>query len=506
MKILSAQDIRTIEQETILKQQLPEAALMERAGRMLYNELQRVFGECACKAEILCGFGNNGGDGLVLARLLQQAGHEVTVYLLEHPTYSQDNLINQKRLEACAVPIIKINKASTLHFTEKSIVIDALFGYGLSRLLDESWAALFGQINATSNRVFAIDIPSGLRADEPTPPDALVIRADRTYTLATVKLPLLLPMYGPLTGDFVILDIGLDADALAEIPTNRLYSTSVAIKKIVKPLTKFSHKGTFGHALIAGGSYGSIGAIVLASRAAFKTGCGLVTSYVPRCGYQIVQTALPEALVKTDPAEQLITTYSMDTAAYKALAIGMGMGTAEASQQALYQLLSDLQEKEQAPKLLLDADALNILSLHQSWLSMLPKCSILTPHPKELQRLIGSWENDFEKLEKTSEWANRYQQIVVIKGANTAIVLPNGEIHFNSTGNPGMATAGAGDVLSGVIASLLAQDYSAADAAILGVYLHGLAGDCAANNIHQKSITATDIIEHLTDAWQHLLP
>ncbi|WDF70162.1 NAD(P)H-hydrate dehydratase [Sphingobacterium oryzagri] len=506
MKILSAAALRTLEKETVVRQQLPQAALMERAGRMLYNELQKVFGECACKAEILCGFGNNGGDGLVLARLLQQAGHEVTVYLLEHTTYSTENLLNQERLATCGVPIIKINKESKLHFSEKSIVLDALFGYGLSRVLDHSWAPLIRQINATNNRVFAIDIPSGLLADVPTPPDAPLIKANRTYTLATIKLALLLPAYGAFTGDFVVLDIGLDQEILHSLPENKRYSTSADIKKIVKPLEKFSHKGTFGHALVAGGSYGSIGAIVLASRAALKTGCGLVTSYVPRCGYQILQTALPEALVKTDATEEIITNFDLASLQGKALAVGMGMGTADESQQALCKLLKDLQKKEQTPKLLFDADALNILALQQAWLTMLPPYSILTPHPKELQRLIGAWQDDFEKLQKASDWANRYQQIVVIKGANTAIVLPDGKIHFNATGNPGMATAGAGDVLSGIIISLLAQAYSPADAAILGVYLHGLAGDCAAKKIHPKSMTATDIIDHLSDAWQYILP
>ncbi len=506
MKILSAQDIRTLEQETEIRQQLPAAALMERAGRVLFGELQNVFGECKCKAEILCGFGNNGGDGLVLGRLLHEAGHEVTVYLLEHHSYSRDNLLNQERLLLSGVNLIYINKETELHLSGESIVLDALFGYGLSRLLDESWAPLIAQINAARNPVFAIDIPSGLLSDRHTPEKAIVIRAERTYTLAFVKLALLLPGYGQLTGDFVLLDIGLDQDALSKINAKHHYTTLADVKKIVRPLDKFSHKGTFGHTLLAGGSYGSIGAVLLASRAALKTGCGLVTSYIPRCGYQIVQTAMPEALVKTDPAEQIITTYPTDITPYKALAIGMGMGIAKESQLAFCQLLKNFQKQDLSSKLLFDADALNILSIHNEWLDLLPQHSVLTPHPKELQRLIGNWQDDFEKLEKTCDWANRYQQVVVIKGANTAVVLPDGHVYFNSTGNPGMATAGAGDVLSGVIASFLAQGYSATDAAILGVYLHGLAGDCAAKNIHQKSVTATDIIEHLTDAWQHLAP
>ncbi|KGE13341.1 bifunctional ADP-dependent NAD(P)H-hydrate dehydratase/NAD(P)H-hydrate epimerase [Sphingobacterium deserti] len=505
MKILSAQDIRSLEQQTEIKQQLSEAALMERAGRLLFGELQNVFGECRCKAEILCGFGNNGGDGLVLGRLLHEAGHEVTIYLVEHDHYSNDNLINQKRLRESGVEIVNINKDSILAFSEKSIILDALFGYGLSRLLDESWTPLIQQINSANNRIFAIDIPSGLLADEHTPPDAPVVKAERTYTLAFVKLALLLPAYGAFVGDFVLLDIGLDQDALHEIDTKNYYSTLDDVKKMAKPLGKFSHKGTFGHAVIAGGSYGSIGAVVLASRAALKTGCGLVSSYVPQCGYQIMQSTVPEALVKTDSADRVISNFAPELLQARSIAVGMGLGRAQQSQEALHQFLKDLDKLDHPPKLLLDADALNILSLHKEWLNLLPSFSILTPHPKELQRLIGEWENDFDKLQKASAWSAKYQQILVIKGANTVIIFPDGQLHFNSTGNPGMATAGAGDVLSGIIGSLLAQGYAPKDAAILGVFLHGLAGDCAAKTIHQKSITASDLIEHLSDAWRYLL-
>jgi len=506
MKILSAQDIRSLEQQTVITQHLSQSALMERAGRMLFGELQNVFGECRCKAEILCGFGNNGGDGLVLGRLLHEAGHDVRVYLLDHHSYSGDNLINQERLRESGMEISMINKDSKLNFSGGSVLLDALFGYGLSRLLDDSWAPLIEQINGAENRVFAIDIPSGLLADQHTPADVPVVRAERTYTIGFVKLALLLPAYEALAGDFVLLDIGLDQDALVEIDTKNYYSTLDDVKKMVKPLDKFSHKGTFGHVVIAGGSYGSIGAVVLASRAALKSGCGLVSSYVPQCGYQIVQSNVPEALVKTDSADRVISRFAPELLKAKSVAVGMGMGTAQESQEALHQFLKDLDKLDHPPKLLLDADALNILSLHKEWLNLLPPYSILTPHPKELQRLLGDWETDFDKLQKASAWSAKYQQILIIKGANTVIIFPDGQLHFNSTGNPGMATAGAGDVLSGVIGSLLAQSYAPKEAAILGVFLHGLAGDCAAKTIHQKSITASDLIEHLSDAWRYLLP
>ncbi|GHE30910.1 NAD(P)H-hydrate dehydratase [Sphingobacterium griseoflavum] len=506
MKILSTQQILDIEEQTKLQEQLPEAALMERAGRLLFGALQQVFGECRCKAEILCGFGNNGGDGLVLGRLLHKAGHAVKIYLLQHSSYSSENLLNQQRLVQAGIDIIAIDKHSGLAFEKGSIIIDALFGHGLSRLLDESWRMLIQQINAVDNPVFAIDVPSGLLADKHTPTDAIVVEANQTYTLGFVKVPLLLPSYGRFTGDFMLLDMGFDQRIIAEKETSAHYTTSIDVKKLVRPLAKFSHKGTFGHAVVAGGRYGSIGATVLAGRAAMKSGCGLVTCYVPQCGYQIIQSTVPEALAKTDPNERSISTFTKEALQGESLSVGMGMGTAEESRKALFQLLKDLEKLADPPKLLLDADALNILSSQQDWLHMLPPFSILTPHPKELERLIGKWQHDFDKLQKALEWTATYQQILIVKGANTVIIFPDGQLHFNSTGNPGMATGGAGDVLSGIIGSLLAQRYAPHDAAILGVYLHGLAADCAAKAVHQKSMTATDIIDHLSAAWFYLLP
>lgn len=504
MKILSVTDIYKWEQATMASQNLAPAELMERAADALFHAIQQYIGERQASFVILCGFGNNGGDGLAVGRMLYNAGHTVKIYLLAQTSYSAENQINQQRLHEIDIPIFPISTESQLEFPEKSILIDALFGYGLSRQLDENWRGLIDQINEASNPILSVDIPSGLFADKPTPIEAPIIQANTTYTFACPKLSLLFPKYAAFTGNFQVLDIGLDKSILNTLSTTYQYIQKEDIQLLAHPLQKFSHKGTYGHTYIIGGRYGSIGAIILASKAALKTGCGLVTAYIPACGYSILQSAFPEAQVQTDPLETHISMFPEQLTAYNAIGIGMGMGTHQDTESALRQLFERFKLMSETPALLFDADAINILSKNPDWHALIPSNSILTPHPKELERLIGPWIDDFEKIEKVRVWSRHYQQIVVIKGANSAVVLPDGTVHFNSTGNPGMATGGSGDVLSGIVTSLLAQRYAPAEAALLGVYLHGVAGDIAAISIHEKSITATDIIAHLSGAWQLL--
>lgn len=504
MKILSTADIYKWEQATMKSQNLAPAELMERAADVLFHAIQQYIGERQASFVILCGFGNNGGDGLAVGRMLHTAGHIVKIYLLTHTSYSTENQINQERLYKMEIPISPLTPESFLEFPEKSILIDALFGYGLSRQLDDTWKVLIDQINTSSNPVLSVDIPSGLFADKPTPIEAPIIQADMTYTFACPKLSLLFPKYAVFTGDFQVVDIGLDKNILDTLSTPYTYTQKEDIQVLVHPLKKFSHKGTYGHTYIIGGRYGSIGAIILASKAALKTGCGLVTAYIPACGYSILQSAFPEAQVQTAPLETHISMFPGQITDYDAIGMGMGMGTHPDTESALHQLFEEFKLTSEIPPLLFDADAINMLAKNPDWHMLIPSNSILTPHPKELERLIGSWADDFEKIERVRDWSRLYQQIVVVKGANSAIVLPDGTVHFNATGNPGMATAGSGDVLSGIITSLLAQRYAPADAALLGVYLHGLAGDLAAMSIHEKSIVATDIINHLSGAWQLL--
>lgn len=492
MNILSAQQLKEADARTLAIQQISSWQLMERAAGALFESLKADMDIYRTHFTILCGPGNNGGDGLALARLLFSAGSQVQVCLLRASSYSPDNLENQKRLGD--LPVTIFDRDSHLRFLENTVIIDALYGYGLNRPLDPGWASLADQVNTSGRRVMAVDMPSGLLADAPTGPQAPVIKAQMVYTFHGPKKALLLPENAARAENFRVIDIGLDdpSSALEQ------YITAATVKALLRTPSRFSHKGTFGHALIAGGSYGKTGAVILAAGAALKTGCGLVTAYVPRCGYMPLQTSLPEAMVLTDPREEYLSVFPEGLTRFSALGVGIGMGTAAETEAALGKLL------ETAPPLVLDADALNILSCNPKLLSRLPAGTILTPHPKELERITGPWSDDFEKLEKVRELAHRLNVLVVIKGANSALVFPDGQIRYNSTGNYGMAKGGSGDVLTGMLTSLLAQGYPPHEAAITGVFLHGLAGDCAAAEIGPRGMTAMDLIRAIPQAWRQL--
>ncbi|MFD2598625.1 NAD(P)H-hydrate dehydratase [Sphingobacterium corticis] len=504
MKILSASDVHTVDRATIERQGIRSIDLMERAAQRLFEQTQLDFPNEKTTFVIFCGNGNNGGDGLALGRLLYQAGRSVRILLQNSEEYSADNLENQQRLHNMAVKVEAIS--NEILFSDVDIIVDCLFGIGLSRPLNQDWHVLISAINATKNTVIAVDIPSGLYADQTSDFTAPIIQADWTYTFHCPKLALLQPENGKYVGSFQVLDIGLSESALQEIESRHQFITKKSVQQLVSMPSRFAHKGTFGHALISGGSYGKIGAVHLSAKAALKSGCGMITIHSPACAYPILQTNFPEAMLTTDETFEHLSAFPTAINPYKAIGFGMGMSQHEKTKSALFEFLRNLSHSSTHANLVLDADALNILSQHPEYLFLLPKEAILTPHPKELERIIGSWQNDWEKLAKARAFAQKHQVIVLIKGANTAVVLPDGEIHFNSTGNWGMATAGSGDVLAGIITSLLAQSFLPKNAAILGVYLHGLAADCASRHIHPKSIIASDIISGISDAWEDILP
>ncbi|WP_140936688.1 NAD(P)H-hydrate dehydratase [Sphingobacterium lumbrici] len=506
MKVLSATQMRQMDTLTLQTEGIASIDLMERASQALFAQLKKDFDLVNTPIVIFCGPGNNGGDGLALARLLHDAGYHAFIYLLTHHNYSSDNIINQKRLLNKGIPFEKIDLTSVINISASVLIIDAFFGYGTSKPLSSEWGKIIDHINSQSNTIVAIDVPSGLISDAHIGQHNPIIKADYTYTFQSPKLCLLLPENAPYTGEVIVLDIALDQLALKELDTQYYYTLLEDITGVIPKFNRFAHKGTFGHAFIAGGSFGKIGAIVLSCKAALKTGCGLVSSYIPTCGYTILQSSFPEAMTITDKDTNSLSTVPEYLLSYSSIAIGMGMGTDKKAQQSLFLLLRKLSKQKNTTPLIVDADALNILAMHQEWLNLLPLFSILTPHPKELERLIGSWEHDLEKLQKVLTFSNTYKVITIIKGANTAVVFPNGEIHFNSTGNWGMATAGSGDVLSGMLASLLAQRFSPQDAARVGVFLHGLASDLAIRTIHPKSLIASDIIEHISSAWNIVAP
>lgn len=509
MKILSADQIKTLDQETIRRQGITSLALMERAAQAVVARLKTQYAVWEGRFVVLCGAGNNGGDGLAIARMLYLEGHEVAVYVLKQARYSADNLANQKRWVEKGKDVHFFSPMDRIDLLPDDMVIDALFGVGLSRPLEQEWNAFFGLISDRVAEVVSIDVPSGLFCDRPNDEGTPVMRADVTYTFQAPKLSLLQPDNALYSGEIFCLDIGLDTEAMDMMDSPFYYTTLIDCQTFVPKVNRFAHKGTFGHVLVLGGSYGKIGAVVLCSKAALRAGCGLVSVYTPACGYSVVQSAFPEAMVLPCGDERVLSGFPTDLSAYQAFAVGPGLGTASSTTQGFREFIKglragSLQEAERKRCVVLDADALNMLSADPSLLEHIPEKTILTPHPKELSRLIGHWTNDFEKLEKVRGFAQRLQAIVIVKGANTAVVFPNGEVHFNSTGNPGMATGGAGDVLTGIIASLAAQGFTPEHAAVLGVFLHGRAGDLAADALGTRGMIAGDIVAFLQPAWKEM--
>lgn len=499
MKILTAEQIRAWDQFTMEHEPISSIDLMERAASKCFDWLEENDWLIYPYA-IFCGKGNNGGDGLAIARMLAGKGCTISVYILEFGHKgTEDFQINLARLHQLPSVAIHFIQDET-HFPElekRTIIIDALFGSGLTRPLDGITAQLVEHINKSECVVIAIDIPSGMAVDRSSK-DHTIIKANYTLSFQCYKQAFVVAENSAFTGEVVILDIGLSTDYLPSVEAKFEFVDDLLIHSIYKPRNKFAHKGNFGHSLIIAGSYGKMGAAVLSSKACLRTGAGLLTCFIPKCGYEIMQTSLPEAMVMTDINSSMITKIDEDVLKYDSIGIGPGLGTASETRAAIKELLS-LYKKP----LVIDADALNGLALEKN-IPSLPPGSVLTPHPKEFDRLFGESKNDFERIDQALMNAKLLNCLIVVKGHHSFIACPGGKGYFNSTGNAGMATAGSGDVLTGMITALLAQGYSSEQAAILGVYLHGSAGDIAAKQLSQEAMIAGDIIENIGDAFKLL--
>jgi hydroxyethylthiazole kinase-like uncharacterized protein yjeF len=506
MKILKADQIRSWDQYTIEHEPIASIDLMERAATKCFEWLDKN-GWFVQSFAIFCGKGNNGGDGLAIARMLADRGCKVSVYILEFGHKGTDDFqTNLARLhQSPAVDIHFIQEESNFHpLSHETVIIDALFGSGLTRPLEGFTARLVDHINNSGCSVIAIDVPSGMSVDQSSKarlPDGQgnkIVKAHYTLSFQCYKLAFLVAENASFIGDVVILDIGLLPEFLLSLEADLELIDKAIIRSIYKPRNRFAHKGNFGHAMIIAGSYGKIGAAVLAAKACLRSGVGLLTCFVPKCGYDILQTAVSEAMVITDANSSIITKIDEDVLKYDSIGIGPGLGIASETRAAVKELISTYKKP-----MVLDADALNGLSREKT-LPSLPPGSILTPHPKEFERLFGECKNDFERIEKTLNNAKRLNCLIVLKGHHTFIACPNGKGYFNSTGNAGMATAGSGDVLTGMITSLLAQDHNSEDASILAVYLHGLAGDIAAKEFSKEAMIAGDIIDSIGKAFKQL--
>lgn len=500
IKILSAAQIREADAYTIQHEPVSSINLMERAAEKCTEWiLQNI--EPGIHFNIFCGTGNNGGDGLAIARMLVHNGKQVNVYVISSSKESVDFTTNKQKLIDDGNTLIELKEKSDLPVINRDeIIIDAIFGSGLNKEITGVAADCIEMITRSEAMVISIDMPSGLRADESLfNIKSPVVQADVTLTFQLPKLSFMYPMTGKYVEDFVLLDIGLHPDYINKAKTNFYFITKNDVAQLIKPGKKFDHKGTYGHALIIAGSYGKMGAAILASKSCLRTGAGLVTVHAPKCGVDILQTAFAEAMVVVDE-EELFITQIQNADKYNAIGIGPGIGTDEKTAVMLKKLIQDYR----AP-IVFDADAINILAENKTWLSFLAPGCIFTPHPKEFERLVGKSTDDFERQQMQFEFSKKYQCYVLLKGHYSALTTPDGNCYFNSTGNAGMATAGAGDVLTGIITSLVAQGYSSKHACIIGMYLHGLAGDNAAKEKGEHSLIASDVIEHLSDAYLALI-
>ncbi len=500
MKILDDNQIRAADRVTIQSKNISSLVLMEHAAGQCFNWIIAHI-NISHTIHVFCGKGNNGGDGLVIARKLCEYGYKnIQVYLIHFKQEgSPEFKANLKRLIDLELLIRDINSEDD-HFDLKpnDLVIDAIFGTGLQRPVQGLARYVIQSINEAHAKVVAVDLPSGLFCSKHNQIADSIIQAEHSLTFQVPKLCMFLPQNKNHSKNWHILDIGLDQDFIDEIHSQYFMTDLNLVKKIYRKREKFSHKGNFGHSLIIGGSYGKMGAVHLSAKASLKIGSGLTTVLAPQCGYDILQTNLPEAMLETDDYERVIRFKCQVNP--DVIGIGMGLGTATDTAKGMINFIA-----QNSKQLVLDADALNILSQHKEVCSKLPNDTVLTPHPKEFERLVGPWTDDYHKLEKAKELTLKFSIILVLKGYHTMVVY-KGMVYFNTTGNAGLATAGSGDVLTGYITGLIAQQYQPLQACILGVYLHGLSADLGVQSKEsEESFMASDNFKYIGLAIKKLI-
>ena len=503
MKIFTSAQIHEHDKYTIEHEPVSSIDLMERAARAITHAIAERW-PARTPVVVFAGPGNNGGDALAVARMLTDKGYQVSVFLFNiHNKLSADCNANKKRLNESKK--VKSFTEISLNFdppklTGDTLVVDGLFGSGLNKPLSGGFASLAKYINQSQAKVVSIDIPSGLMCEDNTfNIRANIIRADVTLTLQYKKLAMMFADNQPYIGELQILDIGLSKEYTDNTETQYSTVEEEDIRKLIRPRPDFAHKGNMGNALIVAGCYGMAGAAMLATKACLRSGVGKVTVRTPKNNCLAMQVAVPEAVLSIDPDEEVFSE-SASTDDIDALGIGPGLGQTETTAVALIG-----QFKRTHCPIVADADALNILANHRAWLQQLPKNMIMTPHPKEMDRLASNAANgDYDRLCKALDFAERHEAFIILKGHHTAICTPQGKVFFNNTGNSGMATAGSGDVLTGIITGLLARGYSEEQACLLGVFLHGRAGDIAADRLGKESLIASDIIDHLPMAFRSI--
>ena len=503
MKIFTGNQIHELDKYTIEHEPISSIDLMERASKAIYHAISAEY-DNRISFVVFAGPGNNGGDALAVSRMLAENGYNVSVFLFNiHNHLSEECATNKQRI----LDGKKIKKFTeiTVNFDpptldENTVVIDGLFGSGLNKPLSGGFASLVKYINASACKVISIDLPSGLMCEDNTyniPTN--IIKANQTFTLQQKKLAMLLADNQIFLGKIKVLDIRLSQEFIQNTDSPYQMVEENDIRSLLHHRNDFAHKGNMGNALIIAGSYGMAGASVLATKACLRAGVGKVTAVTPRRNYEIMQISVPEAVLQMDK-DELYFSEPIDTEKYNAVGIGPGLGSLENTAIALI-----AQIRRATCPIVIDADALNILANHRAWMQQLPPGAILTPHPKEMDRLNNGINNgSYDRLRKAQELAEHFQVYIILKGHYSALCLPDGHIFFNTTGNSGMATAGSGDVLTGIITGLLAKGYKQEEACKLGMYLHGLAGDLAVKDLGKECLIASDIIKYLPQAFLRL--
>ena len=505
MKILSSYQLLEVDKITLEKQKIESIELMERAANaFIYQFIKLV--KFNGKVILLCGKGNNGGDGLAIARLLSQREIDVEVCILEHSQKeSQEFKVNLEKLKTTPeIQVHTVQAANQLKsllekLPSNSILIDAILGIGINKEPKGLLADCIQIINQSEKKVIAVDVPSGLQPDTFNIPESkTIIEADITITFQMPKLAFFFPENYRFTGDFYCVDIQLDTEAIATPHSDYYLGEKKEMKSLVTPRSKFSHKGLYGHTLLICGSKGKMGAALLASKACLRSGTGLLTTHLPHSGNIILQTYLPEAMTSIDENEDTITSHPK-LEPFSSIGIGPGIGIDKLTANCLKSIIQNC-----SCPMVIDADAITILSQNKTWISFLPPETILTPHPKEFDRLTGSHTSGYERLQTAREFAFKFKLIIVLKGAYTAIIFPDKSVQFNPSGSPALAKGGTGDVLTGMICGLLSRGYKPSVAVIIAVYLHGLAGELAAEKTSEESVLAQDVIAKIGKAFRKI--
>ena len=502
MKILSAHQIKAIDEYTIANEPVSSIDLMERAAMACFKRLIKLI-DVKETIYIICGKGNNGGDGLAIGRLLFERGYNVNIFVINHKSEFSTNAETNFNLFKTKFPenIYEINSAEELKEQLKdnnAIVVDAILGNGINKPIGNFLSEIIKLINQRFSKIISIDVPSGLFIDNTSKESENIIRSSLTFTFQFPKIAFLLAENSQYVPEFEILDIGLSAKGVDEHSTNNYYVTKYDVFPLLKKRNKFDHKGSYGHALLFAGSKGKAGAAIISSLGCMRSGAGLLTVHSTNEALASLLQHLPEAMGEHDSNENFITEINKPEN-FDAVAFGPGIGLHNDSQQVLKKLLNFYQGP-----LVIDADGLNALSENKTWLNFLPAQTILTPHPKEFERLTEKCENDFERLKILKQFSLKYNCIVILKSAHTVIAMPDGNLFFNSSGNPGLAKAGSGDALTGIILGLLSRGYNSPQAALIGTFIHGFAADLCLKNMSMESILITDVIAHLPKAFKKL--